>query len=88
MDLNPGERLRLWRQRAKLSLSEAAPLFGCKGQTLSRIERGDRSPPLEVAAKIAERAEIPMNAWVTDTGPRPVEPTGDDSDAQDGTTSR
>ena len=57
-----GERIRLLRERAGLSLEDVAWEIGIHKGHLSRIERGERTPSLPLLVSLAKQ----MNVLVTD----------------------
>ena len=60
-------RNRLKEHRARLSLnqSQLGILAGVSRQTISQIERGDYSPSVTLALKIAKVFEVPVEAIFT-----------------------
>ena len=62
IELTPGERLRILRDRRGQTLAEAAAELGCTDGTLSRIERGGR-PSGPVAAAIERVYGIGAGEW-------------------------
>lgn len=50
-----GSRLRQWRTDTGLTLADVADLTGRSKGYLSRIERGERTPPPLVKVQIARR---------------------------------
>lgn len=67
-------RLRQWRLDAGLTLEDMSDLTGRSKPYLSRIERGERTPPPLVKVEIARR----VGARVRDLFD--VDPIADDSD--------
>lgn len=55
-------RLRLLRTERNLSRQELATAMGVHFQTIGYIERGDYSPSLDLALRIAEHFELPVEA--------------------------
>lgn len=60
--------LKVWRTDRDLKQKAAADLLGVSKPTISRLEKGRRSPSLKLAAQLSERTGIPINEFV-----RPVE---------------
>lgn len=62
----PNEKLRVWREKAKLTISEVARRANVKPSTISRIESGESIPLIALAAKLAKITEgkVPVTAWV------------------------
>jgi XRE family transcriptional regulator, regulator of sulfur utilization len=56
-----GRRVRALREAMGLSLRELAERCGVSATTLSQVERGESSPTLLVAAKIAEGLELSLS---------------------------
>lgn len=55
-------RLRLLRTERGVSRKELAAAVGVHYQTIGYIERGDYSPSLDLALRIAEYFELPVEA--------------------------
>jgi putative transcriptional regulator len=53
-------RLNVLRAERKVSRKELADAVGVNFQTIGYIERGDYSPSLELALKIADRFGVPV----------------------------
>lgn len=56
-----GERVRSLRERMGLSLRDLAERSGVSAPMLSQVERGETSPTLSVAAKIAAGLELTLS---------------------------
>jgi XRE family transcriptional regulator, regulator of sulfur utilization len=56
-----GPRIRLLREAMSLSLRDLAERSGVSAQMLSQVERGETSPTLAVAAKIAAGLELTLS---------------------------
>lgn len=56
-----GVRVRALREAMDLSLRELATRSGVSAATLSQVERGESSPTLTVAARIAEGLELSLS---------------------------
>src|SRR5688500_16362052 len=56
-----GERIRALREAMDLSLRDLAERSGVSAPMLSQVERGDTSPTLAVAAKIAGGLELTLS---------------------------
>lgn len=56
-----GERIRSLRQAANLSLRSLAERSGVSAPMLSQVERGETSPTLQVAAKIADGLDLRLS---------------------------
>jgi XRE family transcriptional regulator, regulator of sulfur utilization len=56
-----GPRIRLLRDAMSLSLRDLADRSGVSAQMLSQVERGETSPTLAVAAKIAAGLELTLS---------------------------
>lgn len=62
-----GEKLRILRKREGITLHELAQTFGHADHTfLSRIERGQKAPPLELVMAIAQRFNITIDQLLKD----------------------
>ena len=53
-------RLKEFRARKSLNQQELGSLVGASRQTISLIERGDYSPSVTLALKIAQVFEVPL----------------------------
>lgn len=60
-DLNVGPRVRALREAMDLSLRDLAARSGVSAQMLSQVERGETSPTLSVAARIATGLELSLS---------------------------
>src|SRR5213079_1814320 len=56
-----GARVRALREAMSLSLRDLADRSGVSAQMLSQVERGENSPTLAVAAKIAAGLELTLS---------------------------
>ena len=59
-----GARVRLLREAMGLSLRDLAERSGVSAQMLSQVERGDTSPTLSVAGRIASGLELSLSQLV------------------------
>ena len=64
-----GSRVRALREGMGLSLRDLAERSGVSAQMLSQVERGETSPTLAVASRIASGLELTLsqplrNSWV------------------------
>ena len=60
-DLNVGPRVRALREGMELSLRELAVRSGVSAQMLSQVERGETSPTLQTAGRIAIGLELTLS---------------------------
>ena len=60
-DLNVGPRVRALREAMDLSLRDLAARSGVSAQMLSQVERGETSPTLSVASRIATGLELTLS---------------------------
>ncbi len=60
-----GERIRLLRERAGLSLDDVAWPIDIEKSTLSRIERGERAPSIELLSRLAEQMKVVVADFVS-----------------------
>ena len=60
-ELNVGPRVRALREAMELSLRELAVRSGVSAQMLSQVERGETSPTLALAARIATGLELTLS---------------------------
>ena len=60
-ELNVGPRVRALREAMDLSLRELAVRSGVSAQMLSQVERGETSPTLSLAARIATGLELTLS---------------------------
>lgn len=58
--------LRILRQRAGLSLSQASELTGVSKAMLGQIERGESSPTIATLWKLAKGFHLPLTAFIED----------------------
>ena len=63
-------RIKLLRTEKGLSRKELAEAVGVNFQTIGYLERGDYNPSLELAFKLAEYFEVPIDAAFS---PRPFQ---------------
>ena len=61
------ERLIKVRKERKLSQGEAGKLIGINGDALGRYERGEVSPKIEIAGRIAAALKVPLDYLVGNT---------------------
>ena len=55
-----GDMMRDYRKRKKLSLDDLAVMVDSSKQVLSRYERGERTPKISAAQKIADALDVPL----------------------------
>lgn len=55
-----GNAMRSIREERKMTLEEMAALLGTTKQALSRYERCERTPKITIAAKFAEKLNVPL----------------------------
>ena len=55
-------RLKEYRARISVNQQEMGQLVGVSRQTISQIERGDYSPSVTLALKIAQVFDVPVEA--------------------------
>lgn len=60
--LELGQRVRLFRERAGLSLTEFAAKVGISPSYLSEIERGNVYPAVDTIKKLAEGLQVPLSS--------------------------
>jgi XRE family transcriptional regulator, regulator of sulfur utilization len=60
-DLNVGPRVRALREAMDMSLRDLAARSGVSAQMLSQVERGETSPTLSLAARIATGLELSLS---------------------------
>lgn len=63
-----GDRVRLLREQADLTLEQISKLSGVSRAMLSKVERGEKSPTIGVAKRIAHALGISFSALVGDEG--------------------
>jgi transcriptional regulator with XRE-family HTH domain len=61
-----GDRIRHRREQADLTLEQVAKLSGVSRAMLSKVERGEKSPTIGVAKRIAHALDISFSALVGD----------------------
>jgi transcriptional regulator with XRE-family HTH domain len=68
MKLEPkvGTRLRILREQQALSLRELAERIDLSFNTISRIERGDISPPVSTLKQLATALKVRTSAFFDD----------------------
>lgn len=64
--------LKAIRQEKKMSLQELANLSGVSKSMLSKVERREKNPTLQVAANIAEALGVTLSAMIAETQDKPV----------------
>jgi transcriptional regulator with XRE-family HTH domain len=69
-----GARLKQFRQRAGLSISQLASHSGVDYMQISRYEKGQTLPSLDTAVRLAIVLQVPLDDLVTGTAP-PAIPT-------------
>src|ERR1700761_2388886 len=67
-----GPRIRALREAMSLSLRDLADRSKVSAQMLSQVERGETSPTLAVAAKIASGLELTLSQLLRRSGGRPA----------------
>jgi transcriptional regulator with XRE-family HTH domain len=63
-----GDRVRLMREHADLTLDQFSKLSGVSRAMLSKVERGEKSPTIGVAKRIAHALNTSFSALVGDEG--------------------
>lgn len=63
-----GDRVRLLREQADLTLEQISKLSGVSRAMLSKVERGEKSPTIGVAKRIAHALGVSFSALVGDEG--------------------
>lgn len=63
-----GDRVRLLREQADMTLEQLSQLSGVSRAMLSKVERGEKSPTIGVAKRIAHALETPFSSLVGDEG--------------------
>lgn len=63
-----GDRVRLLREQADLTLEQISKLSGVSRAMLSKVERGEKSPTIGVAKRIAHALSTSFSALVGDEG--------------------
>lgn len=63
-----GDRVRVMRDQAGLTLDQVAKLSGVSRAMLSKVERGEKSPTIGIAKRIAHALETSLSALMGDEG--------------------
>ena len=63
-----GERIQALRKRQGWSQQQLAKKIGTSGPIVGRYERGEMTPSVEVAKKLADSFEVTLDFLVADTG--------------------
>lgn len=63
-----GDRVRVMREGANLTLEQFATLSGVSRAMLSKVERGEKSPTIGIAKRIAHALETSLSALMGDEG--------------------
>jgi transcriptional regulator with XRE-family HTH domain len=63
-EIKLGERIRLFREKNKLTLKELAQKAGISVSYLSEIERGNVAPAVETLRKVAHSLDCPVSALI------------------------
>jgi len=63
-----GDRVRLAREQAGLTLEQFAKLSGVSRAMLSKVERGEKSPTIGIAKRIAHALGTPFSTLMGDDG--------------------
>lgn len=58
--------LKTWR--GDRTLRVAGALLGCDPSYVAYLEKGQRTPPLDLAVRIEDLTGIPVRAWVQSSG--------------------
>ena len=61
-----GDRVRARRERAGLTLEQFSKLSGVSRAMLSKVERGEKSPTIGIAKRIAHALETPLSVLMAD----------------------
>lgn len=61
-----GDRVRVMREQADLTLEQFSKLSGVSRAMLSKVERGEKSPTIGVAKRIAHALEAPLSVLMGD----------------------
>ena len=75
-------RIKLLRTEKGLSRKELADAVGVNFQTIGYLERGDYNPSLELAFKLAEYFDVPLQAAFS---PRPFQSLSEQLKSQSNT---
>jgi len=67
MSLHPIRKFRL-SKKPPVSLEQLATLAGTTKATISRIERGTRTPSLDLASRLSRATGIPIDRFVRTVG--------------------
>jgi transcriptional regulator with XRE-family HTH domain len=59
-----GPNLRALREKQNISQEELAQAIGVRQSTISEIERGNRTPSLPVANRLAEKLGVSLDALI------------------------
>ena len=59
-----GTLMREYRKRKKLSLDDLASMVDSSKQVLSRYERGERTPKISAAQRIADALDVPLELLI------------------------
>ncbi len=63
-----GDRVRILREGAKMTLEQFAKISGVSRAMISKVERGERSPTIGVAKRIAHALGTPLSILMGDEG--------------------
>jgi transcriptional regulator with XRE-family HTH domain len=66
MEMNVGQRIKMFRVRQGFSLRSLAEKAGLSANTISLIERGENSPNVSSLHRLAEALEVPITAFFQD----------------------
>jgi len=66
-----GDNIRTLRGNSKLTVTELARRVGLDKSTLSKIERGNTSPPISTLIRIAEALGVALSEFFVDPGLKP-----------------
>ena len=61
-----GDRIRASREQAGLTLEQVSKLSGVSRAMLSKVERGEKSPTIGVAKRIAHALDMPLSTMMGD----------------------
>jgi transcriptional regulator with XRE-family HTH domain len=67
-----GPRLKSWREKRSMTLSELSETTGISSSTLSRLEAGKRAPNLELVVPIARALRLELDDIVPRAAPSPL----------------
>jgi len=65
--MNFGDNMMLLRKKKKLSQSALGKIIGTSGVVIGRYERGDITPSIDVASKIADNLEVSLDYLIGKT---------------------